>query len=72
MPYILSRLLRKRRLQRYVTFKSSSDGGGLLTLHSAPDSDDTFEDFVAEVVAAIRREDRSRPPQQDQWKFKVS
>jgi hypothetical protein len=55
---LLARLLKKRRVQRYVTFKRVSDGGALLTLNSALDPDDTFEDFVAEVIAAIRRQRR--------------
>jgi hypothetical protein len=59
---LLARVLRKRRFQRYVTFKRVSDGGALLTLNSALDPDDTFEDFVAQVVAAIRSRRRPDPP----------
>jgi hypothetical protein len=59
---LLSWLLSKRRVQRYVTFKRSSDGGPLLTLNSALDPDDTFEDFVVQVIATIRSQRYPDPP----------
>jgi hypothetical protein len=71
LPFVLSRLLKKRRLQRYVIFKSAADGGGLLILHSALDPDESFDDFVAEVVATIRSNGQPGPAEHDKWQFKV-
>ena len=61
LPGPLSRMLRKRRLQRYVTFKSAVDGKQLFTIFSALDADETFDDFVAEISCAIRG---------NKWQFK--
>jgi hypothetical protein len=62
----LKALLKKRYQQRFATFKSAADGHPLLTLSSAPDpADDSFEQFVDEVVSAIRnyREPDPHPSQ---------
>jgi hypothetical protein len=58
----LPAFLKKKMKQRFATFKSVSDGIPLLTLHSAFDpTDDSFEQFVDEVIAAIRKHREADP-----------
>jgi hypothetical protein len=56
-------LLHKRLCQYYVTFNRVSDGAPLFTLVSAPERPtDAFENFVAQVLAAIHRQRGEEPP----------
>jgi hypothetical protein len=62
-PFVLSKLLYQRKVQRYVTFKRLSDGAGQFTLHSSFNEDDhAFEDFVNELFAVIQRQRTTQTP----------
>ena len=63
LPFLLSKLLHHRKVQRYVTFKRLSDGAGQFTLHSAFNEEDhKFENFVDELMSAIHRQRSQQSP----------